>query len=190
MDDLLSVLAVFQMVVYYPLIDIKFPPTASILFDTIINLASFEMIPTEKYYPLIFDLPESEAMSDGFDNFDYGTKIFLNNLGTLWLAMNQVGLQFVLYYLGRKCKKTRLGRKVQVYYKVSLFWGTPIDFLNSAYAELCFGCIMNWYSLTWRGNTHAYGMVINNIYLFISSVLVVGYPVWKFVFLYSNYYSL
>jgi len=33
------------------------------------------------------------------------------------------------------------------YFK-SQFWGTPIDYINSAYVEISFACIMNFYLLT------------------------------------------
>jgi len=128
-------------------------------------------------------------MSDAFANFDYATRIFLLNMGTLFLLGNIILLQFPLYYAARCCNKTRLGKKVQNYYGPSQFWGTPIDFVNSSYVELSFACLMNCYTLEWQGGSSVYGMYINNIYMFVSCLIVVGYPIWLYFFLKEHYFE-
>jgi len=189
MDEVLGMLSFLQLVVYFPLIAVKFPATTSILYNQIISLVTFALIDTDSYFPVIFDLPESEPMSDSFDNFDYSTRIFLLNMGTLFLLGNVILLQFPVYYCARCNNKTCLGKKIQNYYGPSQFWGTPIDFVNSCYVELSFACIMNFYTLEWEGGSSVYGMYINNIYMFVSFLIVVGYPIWLYFFLSKHYYE-
>ena len=52
-----------QLVVFMPLLDVKFPPTALILYEKIITIVTFDVLPTDYFYPYIFNLPESDPMS-------------------------------------------------------------------------------------------------------------------------------
>jgi hypothetical protein len=40
-----------QLVVVMPLLDVKFPPTALILFGQIISIVTFDILPTDDFYP-------------------------------------------------------------------------------------------------------------------------------------------
>jgi len=93
--------------------------------------------------------------------------------------------------LARCCNHTKCGKKVQDYYAESQFWGTPIDFMTSAYIELVFACLINWTMFTsTRETDQDFGLFINNVYLCCASVLVVVYPIGLCVFLKKNYYDL
>jgi hypothetical protein len=43
---------------------------------------------------------------------------------------------------------------------------------------------------TTQGDGYNYGVLINNIYMVVSSVLLVAFPCWLFYFLRKNYYDL
>jgi hypothetical protein len=127
----------------------------------------------------MFDLPEDDTLNDAFADMDFGY-FFVINLGSLFLVMNLILLQFPIYYMARCCNGTWFGKKVQLYYADSQFWGTPIDFIKSAYVELCFACFINYLMFTTKGANSDSGVLVNNIYLVFASILVIGYPIWLY----------
>jgi hypothetical protein len=59
MQDILGALNFMQLVIYVPLINIKFPATALILYGEIISIVSFDLLPSDDLYPGWFNLPET-----------------------------------------------------------------------------------------------------------------------------------
>jgi len=47
MAQILGVLCFMQLVVYLPLIGVKFPPSALMLYEKIISIISFDLLPTD-----------------------------------------------------------------------------------------------------------------------------------------------
>ena len=86
MNQILGTIAFLQLIVYLPLVDIKFPPTALILYEQIISFVTFDLLPTDDWFPVWFDIRETEPLSKQFNDYDYGQTVFIMNLGTLWIA--------------------------------------------------------------------------------------------------------
>lgn len=185
MNDLLGMLGFMQLVVYLPLLDLKFPPTALLLYNQITNIVTFDLLPTDSFYPYMFDFPEFTSINESFEDFDF-KRFFIINLGSLWIVITVTLIQFPLYYCAKCCGI----KKIVNYYKESQFWGTPLDVIMGSYLEICFACLINYILFTTEGETYSYGVWINNIYLFAGSILVVAYPVWLYFFLKKNYYNL
>jgi hypothetical protein len=59
-----------------------------------------------------------------------------------------------------------------------------------SYIELWFACLINWMKFTNQGDGANYGMYINNVYLALSSVLLIAFPFWMYLFLKKNYNNL
>ena len=98
-------------------------------------------------------------------------------------------MQFVIYGLAR-CIQSWLkpAKKIVNYYKVSQFWGTPIDYMNSAYIEISFSVLMNVRSIEWESGNR--GLDMSNYYMIFHAFLLVFYPVWLNIFLTNNYEKL
>jgi hypothetical protein len=60
----------------------------------------------------------------------------------------------------------------------------------TSYIEITFACAINWMMFTTQGDTYNYGVLINNVFLCLSSLMLVGYPVWLYFFLKKNYFDL
>jgi hypothetical protein len=90
--EILGILGFMQLVVYLPLIDVKFPPTANILYKKIVTITTFDILPTDDFYPLLFAFDEDKfkPLSESFADFDYGSTVFIMNLGSLFVAMNLI----------------------------------------------------------------------------------------------------
>lgn len=98
-----------QLVVFMPLLDVKFPPTALILYGKIINIVTFDILPTDDIYPYIFNLPESDPISTAFEDFDYGTTDYVYNMGSMLIIGSVLLIQFPIYYIAKWCSDKTIG---------------------------------------------------------------------------------
>ena len=63
-----------QMIIHAPLINIQFPGNAFMLYEVMITVATFDILPSETILPAMFpDLDEEEAFSDQFERLGYDT---------------------------------------------------------------------------------------------------------------------
>jgi len=77
-------LVVFQLFVYSPLTNVNFPPQAMIVYEMLIEVVTFDIIPTDDLYPVLFDLPDSAKYNDKFFDMGFDGTLFLNNMGSLF----------------------------------------------------------------------------------------------------------
>ena len=77
-------LVVFQLFSYSPLTNVNFPPQAMIVYETLVEVVSFDMIPADDVYPVFFDLPKPAKYNQKFFDMGFDGTLFLNNMGTLF----------------------------------------------------------------------------------------------------------
>ena len=58
MAELWGMIDALQMVVFIPLVPLPFPASAQGVFNILIEVAVFDIAPTDDFYPQIFGLPE------------------------------------------------------------------------------------------------------------------------------------
>jgi len=128
LNEILGMLIYLQLVVYMPLMSVKFPATALILFGRIIEVVTFSLLPTDDWFPIWFNIPETKAIGclddelpcdERFKEFDYSSTNFVINLGSLFLAGNLILFQFLLYYCGKCYEENCLCGRIRNYYKIS-----------------------------------------------------------------------
>ena len=51
MAEIIGMLGFMQLVVYFPLLSVKFPPIANILYKQLTSIVTFDLIPTDEFYP-------------------------------------------------------------------------------------------------------------------------------------------
>jgi hypothetical protein len=86
MNEVLGMMGFLQLVIYLPLVDVKFPPTAQLLYNQLTSIVTFDLLPTDDFYPLIFSFPESTTLNDSFSDFDFG-RFYIMNMGSLFLVV-------------------------------------------------------------------------------------------------------
>merc|ERR1740117_247903 len=199
LGPVIDMLGFFQLIVYFPLIDVKFPPVTGIMFGALTSLVTFDVLPTDDWYPYLtggsdtiwytLTTDHNDPYNQAFGDFDFG-RFFVMNLGSLWVVMNITLIQFPIYYLARCCNRYKYGRKVQDYYAESQFWGTPLDFMKSAYVELAYAALINWQMFAYKTEEgHDLGLWINNTYLVLSTLVVIVYPIFLYFFMRHYYYN-
>jgi hypothetical protein len=87
-----------QMIVIMPLFNLNLPANAGIFYGFIMNIASFNLLPTGKFYNAYFDMQQDDpgAINQRFNVLGYSSMYFNYNMGTLMVAFAVLPLLFVL----------------------------------------------------------------------------------------------
>ena len=87
-----------QIIIHSPLINVQFPGNAFMIYDVMIAVATFDILPTDDFFPDIFTgLPEEDAFNDKFDRLNYGSVFCIMNLGTILIVFVFYLLLYLLY---------------------------------------------------------------------------------------------
>ena len=103
-----------QIIVFVPLLNkVKFPANVITLLESIIAVATYDILPTKFLDDLIYHLPfDDEAFNLRFELLGYGSKFLVGNMGfALWLIIFYLFLTLV-YFITYKCEciRSRLGK--------------------------------------------------------------------------------
>ena len=113
-----------QIVIHAPLIQIQFPGNAFMLYEVMITVATFDILPTDNIYPGIFpDLSIEKPLNSKFERLGYETQYTIMNMGTMFIVFSLN--MFLLLLLGplKLCTKwSRLARSISKKIKKALFW--------------------------------------------------------------------
>ena len=81
------------------MINISFPANSFVLYEELISLATYEILPTSEIFPLFMDFPDYGAFNDRFDRLDYGSFYSVMVLGCVFIAFCWMLLLYVIYVL-------------------------------------------------------------------------------------------
>lgn len=82
------------------------------------SLVTFDLLPTDDWFPIIFAFPDNKTLNASFEDFDF-KQFFIMNLGNLFIMILVTLFQFPIYYLARCCNSNSYGMKIQKYFEVS-----------------------------------------------------------------------
>lgn len=145
-------------------------------------MATFDILPTDDYFPVIFDLPDTGAINERFADVDYGSTILIMNLGTLFVVAVSMAANYLLYFCCHKCTGRRCD-KWNSWLLEGLFWTSLVDYCMESYIEVAYAVVINAYDLNWT----SWGCYFSNIFIIPFLGIVVGFPIWLAIFLYNNY---
>ena len=172
-----------QLVVYFPLINVQFPGNAFDLFNMMITIASFDYLPTSKFYPQVFKTPPVDPYSDKFDRVGISDRFIVMNIGTLAIF---IIWQIVLYpiygvaYAFRNRLKCMNAIKNRL--QNNLFWNGTILLVQEAYLNICICGFINIMAFTGYSWLNA-GVVFCNILTVLLLVGVIILPIFVVVYL-------
>ena len=87
-----------QIIIHSPLINVQFPGNAFMIYEVMITVATFDILPTDDWFPLVLTkLPEEDAYTDKFDRMDYGSLFTVMNMGTLFIIFLYYVLLYTIY---------------------------------------------------------------------------------------------
>ena len=80
---MLGLIDSLQLIIHSPLVNVRFPANAFLLYEKMITVATFEILPIEDVYPLFMTFPREGSFNDRFERLDYGSYYVVMNMGTL-----------------------------------------------------------------------------------------------------------
>ncbi len=152
------------------------PPNAGGFFKLIMNLAAFNILPTQTFYDTYLPPPPTDGpLNDNFNSLGLGSMYFLKNLGSMIIGLVSLPVLFtiviVLKYL-KNCNK----KMHRIYEKLNgvIFWGQPITLLNETFWMVCLCTFVN-------------SKIVSNKYLIIFRFpsitwMMQSTQVWQFCF--------
>jgi len=64
----------------------------------------FDILPTDDWYPIWFDLPSTKPFSLEFERFDYGRTTFIESSGSMWIFGMVIVLKYPLFWFVKNTK--------------------------------------------------------------------------------------
>ena len=93
------------MIVDTPLINVQYPANAYRVYAVMITIATFDILPTDKFYPKIFPLPEDDApFNDKFNDLGFVSLYFVGNFGSALIGVIWLLVCYIMYPI-TKCFK-------------------------------------------------------------------------------------
>ena len=144
LQQLWSMINTQQIIVMMPLFSINLPANAGVFFGFIMQIAAFDILPTDSFYDTYFNIDETEPMNSNFEQIGFGSLFFLYNLGSMVVAIASLPVLVVLILLMKPCRKCS-GRINRYHNKLSryMYWGHPITVFTESYAQLCICSMIN-----------------------------------------------
>lgn len=142
MNEMLGSMSSMQDVVYFPLLEAQFPANTMYLYSEIIEIVSFDIYPTDDWYPVFFELKTTKPFSPKFAAYKYDSTTYMLSVGSLWLLGAVLIFKYPLYYMVKNCK-FGFCRKIEKDWREELFWLSPVDFMISGYIEFTFAAFIN-----------------------------------------------
>ena len=152
------------------MINIQFPGNAFGLFNAMITIASFDFLPTDKFYPQVFRTPEVSPYSEKLDRVGISGKFIIMNMGTLTIfILWQIAL-YPIYLFAHCCRQRICCQAVKNRLHNNLFWNGTILLIQEAYLDICICGLINVLSYKEFSWTHP-GIVLSNI---VTILLLLG----------------
>ena len=116
-----------QIVILLPLFNCQLPANAGIIFNTLMQIAAFDAIPTDDIYGAIADEETfGDPINENFDMIGLETILVMPNLGSIGVIIVAYPLIYLLYYLMGMCQAFKCIRKQRKSLSKNLFWNATI----------------------------------------------------------------
>lgn len=129
-----------------PLINLQFPANAFLMYDVMISVATFDLLPTDDMFPTMFKLPfdEDEPFNAKFDRMDIGSRFMVMNMGTMFILFSIYLLMFIVYPCVRFLRNdAKCARKILKRMRHMLFYNHIILFLQEGYLDILLAGTVN-----------------------------------------------
>ena len=149
------------------------------IYEVMITVATFDILPTDELFPLIFpNIPEIDAYSPKFDRLGYGSMFIIMNMGTMLIVLfYYLALYLVVLPCARLSAKfgSRRGKRTEKKLRKVLFWDHAIVFLQEGFMEICISALINFLFIADNQGAWASGdlLVSNFLTIFLTVAIIV-----------------
>ena len=130
-----------------PLFNLALPANAGIFFGFLMQIASFDIIPMEKFYSDVLYWTTTDPINDNFNSVGFGTTLFIYNIGSMIIFICTYPVLVLLYLLLRYCcennKKKSCRLKTKEKLRKCLFWGQPIVTITEGFGVISMCTFIN-----------------------------------------------
>ncbi len=88
-----------------PLFTVHLPPNAGSFFNFLMQIASFDYLPTSGFYDDHFNMKQTNALNENFNALGLSTNLFLYNVGSLILAILSIPALLMVLLMLKPCKR-------------------------------------------------------------------------------------
>lgn len=168
-----------------PLCNVKFPANAELFNGYMIEIAGFDILPTEFLLDKIMYFPEEDPLNLNFEILEYGSSYAIPNLGTIFFMLAilviLVPINGCLFLSSGSSKEIRKQHENLTKF---LFWKGSVRIMIESYLEILLATSINF--AMYNRETEYVGVTISNVVTIVLFVTAVGLPVWVVIFFLFN----
>ena len=168
-----------------PLCNIKFPANAGMFNNFMMEIAIFDIIPSEMILEKVSYFPQEDNFNLNFQTIGYNSLYAVPNLGTIFFMVLSF-LMLVPLALCMTCfsHDVREIRKPTNSLNGFLYWKGTVRFLMETYMELMLAVTLN--IAFYNSETGYVGVSFSNWFAIFFFVLTIGVPIWIIIFFYCK----
>lgn len=172
--------------VHLTLNDIEIPGNVAYFYGYLMQVASFNVFPTDELFDWLFNFKPSEPVTARFEALGYETKYFVKNMGVVFL----VGVIFVILLALIPCLKAMnlihkfsATDKVESWLYKTLCWNLILRFLIESYILIAISSFINVTEMSFGdigGRVSSISTIFGMIITFLLPIFVFYYTYFKF----------
>ena len=146
------------------------------------EIASFEIIPSDKINELLYFFPEEEPFNLSFQECGVESQLFLVNMGfPLYIILGHMALIFLnlLLYLTNLLLKLKCLGKITNYLSGYLFWNGLIRLFMEVYLGMALAAVLNTIVADWQSPFK--WVKVSNYAGLVSLILAISLPILVFL---------
>ena len=91
MNNLLGQVRSLNFITHFMIMQLNYAAAVSVFYSSLFEFITFDVVPTDEIYGNIFEF-ESDPYSDEADDIGYGSRIFIENTGSLLVYLIVIAL--------------------------------------------------------------------------------------------------
>jgi hypothetical protein len=160
-----------------PLFKIKLPPNAGSYFGFIMQIAAFDILPTDDFYADYTNIEETDPINENFDSVGFSSLFFLYNLGSMAVAIISLPLFALLIVIIKpfRCNSRvyRFHNKLRKY----MIFGHPITVFCETYTVIAISSLINIKNASYETAGNKTSTVLAVIFCALCSLLPVVFGI-------------
>ena len=172
-----------------PLFKITLPDNAANFFAYVMQIAAFDVVPTDTIFGYIFSIPDDglpDALNSNFDAVGFSTIYFFNNMGSLIFGLMSSPILAVvakiLFMFKQYPKFIRRAKKIER----GIYWGSTLRVLLESYTVMVVCCAIQ--STDYGFNsTNSWGPILYSAVSVFYFAVCFALPFFQALFCYKNF---
>ena len=175
--------------VHSALNNIAIPGNVAFLYSYLLNIASFDFLPTDDIFDWFFVFKSSEPVTEKFGALGYETNYFVKNMGTVFIVGVILAILLVvtlfLYVLNAIFNLSVTEKVANRMYRM-VCWNPILRFLIESYMLIALSCCINLTEFTFGDS----GSRASSISTVVGMILIIFLPFFVLYFMHKKFAEL